>query len=97
MVAEDLKREVSRHAEEMKEHTNQATLPSLSMGMRSRRARPLLGTLGGLIGRIAGLMTYSEGETLEAEIAEPNQTQANLSHLVGKQTHIVRAQLKGIH
>lgn len=82
---------MSRHAAEMKECTDKTILLSLLMGMRSRQAPPLLAILGGFIGLILSLMTYSDGETVDAEIAELNQTQASMSYLFSKQIHIVRA------
>ena len=51
----------------------------------------MLGFLGGVIGPVAGRWQ------IENEINKLNQVSANLSHLVGKQTHVVRAQFEEIH
>ena len=65
----------------------------LPKAMRRRRATPLLDFLGGIIGPVAGLLTYDDGQLIEAKIQELNEAQANISHLVGQQTHFVRSQL----
>ena len=52
--------------------------------------------MGGIIGHVAGLLTYTDGQQIEGEINNLNQVAANLSHLVGKQTHVVRAQFEEI-
>ena len=57
----------------------------------------MLGFSGGVIGPVAGLITYDDGHQIENEINKLNQVSANLSHLVGKQTHVVRAKLEEIH
>ena len=57
----------------------------------------MLEVLGGVISPVAGLLTYDDGQKIENEINKLNQVSANLSHLVGKQIHVVRAQFKEIH
>ena len=56
----------------------------------------MLGFLGGIIGPVAGHLTYDDGQQIEDKINNLNQVAANLSHLVGKQTHVVRAQFEEI-
>ena len=56
----------------------------------------MLGFLGGIIGPVAGLLTYDNGQQIEDGINNLNQVAANLSHLVGKQTHVVRTQFEEI-
>ena len=56
----------------------------------------MLRFLGSIIGPVAGLLTYDDGQQIEDEITNLNQVAANLSHLVGKQTHVVRAQFEEI-
>lgn len=81
----------------MKERIDKTIIPTLHKRMKSWRAALLLGVLGELIGPIAGLMTYIDGETLQAEITELNQAQANMSYVFDRQTLIVRAQLEEMH
>ena len=69
----------------------------LPKAMRRRRAAPLLGLLGGIIGPVAGLLTYDHGQLIEKKIQELNEAQTNISHLVGQQTHLVRSQLEEMH
>ena len=57
----------------------------------------MLGFLGCVIGPVSGLLTYDDGQQIDNEINELNEVAANLSHLVVKQTHVVRAQFEEIH
>ena len=57
----------------------------------------MLGSLGGIIGTVADFLTYTDGQQMEDEIKNLNQVAANLSYLVGKQTHVVRSQFEEIH
>ena len=65
--------------------------------MRRWRATPLLGFLGGIIEPVAGLLIYDDAQLIEGKIQELNEAQANISHLVGQQTHLVRSQLEEMH
>ena len=56
----------------------------------------MLGFLGGIIGPVAGSVTYDDGQQIDNEITNLNQVAVNLSHLVGKQTHVIRAQFEEI-
>ncbi|XP_043460860.1 uncharacterized protein LOC122497677 [Leptopilina heterotoma] len=69
----------------------------LSSQLRVRRSVPLLGILGKIAGPVAGVLNYDDGERYDAEIRELNEAQTNLSHLVGKQTHVIRSQLDTLH
>lgn len=64
---------------------------------RVRRRVPLLGVLGRIAGPIVGVLSYEDGEQIQAQIEELNSAEANLSHLIGKQTHVVRAQLDTLY
>ena len=50
----------------------------------------------GVICSVPGLLTYNDGQQIEDEINHLNQVAANLSHLVGEQTHVVRAKFEEI-
>lgn len=79
------------------QNTNSRFPQKLSSQLRIRRSVPLLGFLGKIAGPVAGVLNYDDGERYDAEIRDLNDAQANLSHLVGKQTHIVRSQLDTLH
>ena len=66
-------------------------LINLPSGVRARRATPMLGFLGGIVAPVARLLTYQDGIMMDSKIDDLNQAQANLSHLVGTQTHLVRS------
>ena len=57
----------------------------------------MLGFIGGIVGPVAGLLTYEDGEAIDNKLQELNEAQANISHLVGLQTHVVKAQLHDLH
>ena len=77
----------------MIEQRDEKILPArLPKAMRRRRAAPLLGFLGGLMGPIAGCPAYNGGQLIEEKIQEVNEAEANISHLVRQQTHLVRSQ-----
>ena len=82
---------------EMERRTERMLSSSLPEEMRRRRATPLLGFIGSFVGPVAGLLTHDDGKSMEAEINELNAAKSNTSHMVGQQTHIVRAQLEEIH
>ena len=56
---------------------------NLPTGMRERRATPMLGFLGEIVGPVTGLLANEDGVMMNSEIDDFNQAQANLSHLVG--------------
>ena len=94
-AAKKLHREIA-HEAELNRRTD-AQLPAhLPQGLRRRRTTPKLVFLGGNISSVAGLLTYDDGQQIEDEINNFNQVAANLSHLVGKETHVVRAQFEEI-
>ncbi|XP_051176159.1 uncharacterized protein LOC127291222 [Leptopilina boulardi] len=95
-IAADLQRELQRQIEEL-ERTRQNLPILVSSQFRARRSVPLFGFLGKIAGPIAGVLNYEDGEHYEAVMQELNEAQANLSHLVGKQTHVVRSQLESLH
>ena len=51
------------------------------------------GFIGGVVGPVAGLLTYEDGRRIDAEIDDLNRATVNVSYLLGKQTHVIRAQL----
>ena len=57
----------------------------------------MLGFSAGIVGTVAGLLTYGNGVMMDSKIDDLNQAQANLSHLVGTQTHLVRSRLDQLH
>ena len=60
-AANKLHQEITREAEELNRRTD-AQLPAhLPQGLRRRRTTPMLGFLGGIIGPVAGLLTYDDG------------------------------------
>ena len=69
----------------------------LPMALRKRRETPLLGLLGGIIGPVAWLRTYNDGQLIESKIQEFNETQASISHIVEQQTHLIRSQVEEMH
>ena len=96
-LAEGLQGELMR-ATTMMEQRAKKLLPShLPRAMRRRQATTLLGFLGGIIGPVAGVLTYDNRQMIEAKIEELNEAQINISHLVGQQTHLVRSQLERMH
>ena len=96
-LAEGLQRELMRETTMMEQRAEKLLPSHLPKAMRRRRATPLLGFLGGIIGPVAGLLTYDDGQMIEAKIEELNEAQTNISHLVGQQTHLVRSQLERMH
>ena len=70
---------------------------NLPSGVRARRATPMFGFLGGIVGPVAGLLAYEDGVMMDSKIGDLNQAQANLSHLVGTQTYLVCSQLEQLH
>ena len=70
---------------------------NLPSGVRAGRATPILGFLGGIVGPVAGSLTYEDGVMMDFKIDDLNQAQANLSHLVRTQTHLVLSQLEQLH
>ena len=70
---------------------------NLPSGVRATRATPMLGFVGGIVGPVAGLLTCEDRVMMDSKIDDLNQAQANLSHLVGTQTHLVRSQLEQLH
>ena len=96
-LAERLQGELMKETTMMQQRAKKILPSRLSKAMRRRRATPLLGFLGGIIGPVAGLLTYDDGQLIEAKIQELNEAQANISHLVGQQIHLVRSQLEEMH
>ncbi|XP_043464121.1 uncharacterized protein LOC122499712 [Leptopilina heterotoma] len=95
-MASELQEQFRVQIEEL-ENTRRTSPRRMASQLRARRAVPLLGFLGKIAGPIIGVMTYNDGERYDAAIRTLNEAQANLSHLVGKQTHIVRSQLDSLH
>ena len=96
-LAERLQGELMKETTRMEQRAGKLLPSRLPKAMRRWRATPLLGFLGGIIGTIAGLLTYEDGRLIEAKIQELNEAQANISHLVGQQTHVIRSQLEEMH
>lgn len=53
--------------------------------------------LGGLVGLLAELLTYDDGQLMEVKINYLNVAQANIWHLIVQQTHAGRSQLEELH
>ena len=88
---------IHQEVEELAYHSAKRLSINFPSGMKARRATPMLGFLGGIIGPVTGLLTYENGEMMDSKINDVNQAQANLPHLVRTQTHLVRSQLEHIH
>lgn len=77
---------------------NRNILPIMIPGKISvRRFAPLLGVIGRVMGPIVGVLSYEDGQQIEEHINELNHAEANLSHLIGKHTHVVRVQLDSLY
>ena len=96
-AASNLQREIIREMSELSWQTRNRLTTHLSDSLRRRRTTPLLEFLGSIIGPVAGLVTYEDEQRIENEINNLNRVAANLSHLVGRQTHVIRAQFEEMH
>ena len=96
-ITSRLQQQIDQETSELSRQTERKYPSILPQGMRSRRATPMLGFLGGIIGPVAGLLTYDDEKKIEEEIMELNQAETNISHLVGQQTHVIRSQLEDLH
>ena len=90
----DLQGEITREMTELSRRENYGLPVHMHRKMRKRRTTPTLGFQGGVIGPVAGLLIYDDGQKIENEINELNQGAANLSHIVGRQSHIVKARFE---
>ena len=67
-AAYKLHREITHEAEELNRLTD-AQLPAhFPQWLRRRRTTPMLGFLGGIIGPVAGLLTYDDDQQIGNEI-----------------------------
>ena len=92
----NVQQEIAREITKLGRRTNYGLPVHMPKVMRKRRTTPMLGFLEGIIGSVAGLLTYDDRQQIENEISELNQAAANLSHLLGKQTQVVRASFEEI-
>lgn len=69
----------------------------LPKSLWTRRRTPLLGIVGELAGPIFGVMSYNDQEDIDYSIQALNAAQTNLSHLMGKLTHVLRSQVDNLH
>ena len=95
--AGNLQKDLNREALELSRQTELKNTFKMPVSMRLRRTTPMLGFIGGIVGPVAGLLTYEDGEAIDNKLQELNEAQANISHLVGLQTHVVKAQLHDLH
>ena len=93
-AANNLQGEIIREMSELNRQTRNKLPAHLPDSLRRRRTTPLLGFLGSITGPVAGLVTYEDGQRIENEINNLNRVAANLSHLVGRQTHVIRTHLR---
>ena len=82
---------------ELSRQTRNKLPTHLPDSLRRRSTTPLMGFQGSIIGPVSGLVTYEDGQRIENEINDLNRVAANLSHLVGRQTHVIRAQFEEMH
>ena len=64
--------------------------------MHKRRV-PLLGFIGSILGPVIGVMTSDDTEEYDEAINDIYKKQNNLSKIIGKQTHIMKAEVNNIH
>lgn len=95
-MAEELKNELENALNDLSK-SNKNIPTRLPEGTRIRRRTPLLGFIGKIVGPVTGMMNYDDEDRIDAAIHDLNVAQANISHLIGKQTHVVRAQLDFLH
>ena len=96
-LANKLRSKIALEMDELSLRVERKYPPMLPSGVRKRRSAPMLGFIGGIVGPVAGLLTYDDGRRIETEISDLNQAAANISHLMGRQTHVIRAQLDENH
>ncbi|XP_043481305.1 uncharacterized protein LOC122510598 [Leptopilina heterotoma] len=95
-TASDICKEITAELEEVPK-IKQIAPVKVQGKMRMRRSVPLLGFIGRIAGPIVGVLSYEDGEHIQDQIRELNVAEANLTHLVGRQTHLVRAQLDSLY
>ena len=62
-----------------------------------RRRAPLLGFIGSILGPVIGVMTSDDAEEYKEAINDIYEKQNNISKIIGKQTHIIKAEVNNIH
>ena len=62
-----------------------------------RRRAPLLGFIGSILGPVIGVMTSDDAEEYNEAINDIYEKQNNISKIIRKQTHIIRAEVNNIH
>ena len=62
-----------------------------------RRRAPLLGFIGSILGPVIGVMTSDDAEEYNEAINDVYEKQNNISKIIGKQTHIIKAEVNNIH
>ena len=62
-----------------------------------RQRVPLLGFIGSILGPVIEVMTSDDVEEYNEVINDIYQKQNNISRIIGKQTHIIKAELNNIH
>ena len=97
MAASNLQREIIREINELIRQTRNRLPKHLSDSRRRRRTTPFLEFLESIIGPVAGLVTYEDGQRIENETNDLRRVAANLSHLVGRQTYVIRTQFEEMH
>ncbi|XP_043480073.1 uncharacterized protein LOC122509854 [Leptopilina heterotoma] len=94
-VAKLLREQLLNVIKELQQQT--PTKQTLKFQKRKKRNTPLIGFIGKIAGPTIGILTYDDGERYEQLFTELNEAQKNISHLVGEQTHIVRADLQNLY
>ena len=64
--------------------------------MHKRRA-PLLGFIGSILGPVIGVMTSDDVEECNEAINDIYEKQNNICKIIGKPTHIMKAEVNNIH
>ena len=62
-----------------------------------RRRTPLVGFIGSILRPVIGVMTSDDAEEYNEAIDDIYEKQNNISKIIGKQTHIIKAEVNNIH
>ena len=64
--------------------------------MHKRRV-PLLGFIGSILGPVIGVMTSDDAEEYDKAINDMYEMQNNISKIIAKQTHVIKAEINNSH
>ena len=62
-----------------------------------RRRVPLLRFIGSILGPVIGVMISDDSEEYNEAISNIYEKQNNISKIIGKETHIIKAEVNDIH